>query len=82
MSNPNLSNNKSITIKAFGSLRQHVAPGTTVQNADTVGEAVTQLNLPEMGTELMMVVNGRIAYWQTALDDGDTLQLIAAISGG
>ncbi|MCY3901116.1 MAG: hypothetical protein OXF86_21245 [Caldilineaceae bacterium] len=45
-----MSKNKSVTIEALGSLRQHVAPGTTVQNVQTVGEAVTQLNLPEMGT--------------------------------
>ena len=76
-----MSKNKSVTIKALGSLRQHVAPGTTVQNVQTVGEAVTQLNLPEIG-EMMMLVNGRIAYWQTELDDGDTLQLLPTISGG
>jgi molybdopterin converting factor small subunit len=77
-----MSKNKTVTIKASGSLRQHVVPGTTVQNVHTVGEAVTQLNLAEMGTGMMMLVNGRIAYWQTELDDGDTLLLLSAISGG
>jgi molybdopterin converting factor small subunit len=76
-----MSKSKSVTIKVLGSLRQHVAPGTTVQNVQTVGEAVTQLNLPETGA-MMMLVNGRIAYWQTELDDGDTLQLLPTISGG
>jgi molybdopterin converting factor small subunit len=76
-----MSNDKTITVQASGSLRQHVAPGTTVHNVQTVGEAVTQLSLPEVG-ELIMMVNGRLAHWQMALNDGDTLQLIPAISGG
>jgi molybdopterin converting factor small subunit len=42
---------------------------------------VTRLNLPEVG-ELIMMVNGRLAHWQMELNDGDTLQLIPAISGG
>ena len=63
-------NNKSITIKASGSLRKHIAPGTTVDNVHTVGEAMSQLALPETG-ELIMLVNRRMAYWDTALEDGD-----------
>lgn len=73
--------NKSVSIEVSGLLRQHVDPGTTVQNVHTVGEAVTQLNLPAAG-DMIMVVNGKIAYWNTELDDGDTLQLLPAISGG
>ena len=73
--------NKSVTIEVSGLLKQHVDPGTTVQNVHTVGEAVTQLNLPAAG-DMIMVVNGKIAYWNTELDDGDTLQLLPAISGG
>ena len=76
-----MSSDKTVIVQASGSLRQHVAPGTTVQNVQTVGEAVTQLNLPEVG-ELIMLVNGRLAHWQMELNDGDTLQLIPAISGG
>ena len=72
---------KSITVKASGSLKQQVAPGTVIQNVDTVGEAMAHLNLSEPG-ELMLLVNGRIAYWQTALEDGDILQLVPAVSGG
>ena len=76
-----MNNDKTITVQASGSLRQHVAPDTTVRNVQTVGEAVTRLNLPEVG-ELIMMVNGRLAHWQMELNDGDTLQLIPAISGG
>ena len=74
-------NDKSVTIEVSGLLKQHVDPGTTVQNVHTVGEAVTQLNLPAAG-DMIMVVNGKIAYWNTELEDGDTLKLLPAISGG
>ena len=74
-------NDKSVTIEVSGLLRQHVDPGTKVQNVHTVGEAVIQLNLPEVG-DMIMVLNGKIAYWNTELEDGDTLQLMPAISGG
>lgn len=76
-----MSNDTTITIQVSGSLTQHVAAGTTVHNVHTVGEAVTRLNLPEVG-ELIMLVNGRLAHWQMEVKDGDTLQLIPAISGG
>ena len=76
-----MNNSKSITIQATGSLKQYVASETTVHNARTVGEAVSQLGLPEVG-ELLLIVNGRLAYWQTELEDGDVLQLVPAISGG
>ncbi len=76
-----MKNDKSVTIKVSGLLRQHVDPGTTVQNVHTVGEAVIQLNLPEVG-DMIMVLNGKIAYWNTELEDGDTLNLLPAISGG
>lgn len=39
------------------------------------------LDLPEMG-ELILLVNGRPAYWETALADGDVLHLVPGISGG
>ena len=76
-----MSGDKSIKIEAAGNLRQHIAPGATVYNVHTVGEAISQLNLPETG-ELLVLVNGRIAYWQTKLEDGDILKLVPAISGG
>jgi len=71
----------SITVEAVGGLKRYIASGTTVQNARTVGEAIEQLNLPDVG-ELMLLVNGRMAYWQTELADGDSLKLVPAISGG
>jgi hypothetical protein len=59
-----MSGGKSIKVEAAGSLRQYVVPGATVYNVHTVGEAISQLNLPETG-ELLMLVNGRIAYSPT-----------------
>jgi molybdopterin converting factor small subunit len=76
-----MSNDTTINIRVSGSLTQHVAAETTVHNVRTVGEAVTRLNLPEVG-ELIMLVNGRLAHWQMEVKDGDVLQLIPAISGG
>lgn len=70
-----------IEIRAVGILKQHIPPGTTVANASTVGEAVEQLALPQSG-ELILLVNGKPAYWNTELRDGDTLSLVPAISGG
>jgi molybdopterin converting factor small subunit len=71
----------SVTIQASGSLRQHIGAETRVHNVRTVGEAVSQLKLPEVG-ELLFIVNGRLAYWQTELEDGDVLQLAPAVGGG
>jgi len=76
-----MADHKTITIKATGQLREHIPPDTTLHNVHTVGEAITQLALPA-SSELMMLVNGRLAHWQTELQDGDVLQLVPAISGG
>ena len=69
-----------ITVQATGTLKQRIPPGTTVEAA-TVAEAVTQLDVPE-AEEVILLVNGRIAHWNTALADGDMLQLVLGISGG
>ena len=76
-----MSHNKAITVHVAGSLKNHIASDTTLHNVHTVGEAITHLNLPTSG-ELVILVNERIAYWQTELADGDVLKLIPAISGG
>jgi sulfur carrier protein ThiS len=73
--------NMAVVVQGSGVLAKHIAPGTVIDDAHTVGEAVSQLDLPEVG-ELIMIVNGRIAYWHTALADGDTLRLVPGVSGG
>ena len=70
-----------ITIRPTGLIKRFVTPDTVLEDARTVGEAVTQLSLPE-DIGLVMLVNGRTANWDTVLADGDILQLIPVISGG
>jgi len=69
-----------IMIQTTGILRQQVPDGLQVE-ARSVGDAVTQLDLTETG-ELILLVNGRMAHWQTPLSDGDVLKLVPAIGGG
>lgn len=73
----------SITVRLAGSLRpnDNHEHEIVLTQARTVGEAVGQLDLPQsMG--LVMLVNGRLAHWQTELRDGDVLQLLPVIGGG
>ena len=69
-----------ITIQVAGVLKEQVEDGLQLE-ASTVGEAVTQLDLVDTG-ELILLVNGRMAHWQTPLSDGDMLKLVPAIGGG
>lgn len=71
----------SITIKAAGMLKSHLPSGATVEDVSTVGQAIEQLALPDVGS-LLMLVNGQMVHWHTPLQDGDTLELIPAICGG
>ena len=70
-----------ITVHSVGSLKRFVEPGTVLEDVRTVGEAVERLSLPE-SKGLVMLVNERLANWNTSLTDGDTLQLIPTIAGG
>ena len=69
-----------ITVQTAGVLKQQL-PDDLQLEARTVGEAITQLDLVESG-ELILLVNGRMAHWQTQLSDGDILKLVPAIGGG
>ena len=69
-----------VNIQASGILKEKIPAGLQLE-ASTVGEAVTQLDLPENG-ELILMVNGRMAHWHTQLDEGDVLKLVPAIGGG
>lgn len=70
----------SIKIQTSGILKEQIPADLQVE-ASNVGEALSQLDLPEDG-ELILLVNGRMAHWQTPLNDGDVLKLVPAISGG
>lgn len=70
-----------ITIQAAGSLKERIPADLVVAQARTVGEAVAQLPMPpDMG--LVMMVNGRLAHWNTELKDGDVLRLAPVVGGG
>jgi molybdopterin converting factor small subunit len=48
---------------------------------ETVGQAVERLSLPS-DVGVAMLVNGRVAHWNTVLRDGDVLTLVPEICGG
>ena len=71
----------SITVRVSGSLKERISPDLTLDGVRSVGEAVAQLSLPEdMG--LVIIVNGKLAQWQTELQDGDVLLLAPVVAGG
>ena len=76
-----MSDSPSVRIEAVGSLSRFVTSPTILHNVETVGEAVAQLALPEEAGQLMMLVNGKMAYWHTRLSNGDTLKLLPSITG-
>lgn len=49
--------------------------------AATVGEAAEAAGLKRR-TGLVILVNGRLADWQTKLADGDTVEFMPALGGG
>lgn len=71
----------SILIEVTGALRQYVPESTRLEDASTVGQAITQLRLPP-DVALMMLVNRKAADWTTELHDGDVLRLMPTIGGG
>lgn len=71
----------SVHIRVAGSLKERVAPDLTLEDVHSVGEAVAQLSLPE-DIGLVIIVNGKLAQWQTELHDDDVLQLAPVIGGG
>lgn len=70
-----------ITIRAAGRLKRQIAPGTTLDDVRTAGEAIERLGLSG-AEDVIIMVNERVAHWHTELQDGDELQLIPVIGGG
>jgi molybdopterin converting factor small subunit len=70
-----------VTIHAEDLLSGEASPVLTLDVPCTIGEAVKQLPLSR-STGLMIVLNGRIAQWDSQLQDGDEVELIPALSGG
>jgi molybdopterin converting factor small subunit len=70
-----------VSIQPHGALREHIQAGVTLENVQTAGEAIERLSIPgSMG--LAILVNGRLADWNTPLHDGDIVQLVPQICGG
>jgi sulfur carrier protein ThiS len=69
-----------ITIQASGILKEQIPTELEIE-ASTVGEAVSQYDLSAAG-EVLLLVNGRLAHWNTVLNEGDVLKLVPAIGGG
>lgn len=70
----------SITLHASGILKEQIPTEVQIK-ASTVGEAVAQYDMSAAG-DVLMLVNGRMAHWNTELHDGDVLKLVPAIGGG
>jgi molybdopterin converting factor small subunit len=70
-----------VTVKTSGSLRERIPTNTVIENAQTVGQAIERLSIPD-SVGMAILVNGLLAHWNTPLHDGDIIQLIPQISGG
>jgi len=70
-----------VAIEGVGSLKSAVPAGTVLTDVETVGQAIECLSLP-VDVGVAMLVNGRVAHWNTELHDGDVLTLLPAICGG
>ena len=58
-----------------------ISSGEARLDATTVAEAAEAAGLGRR-TGLVILVNGRLAEWQTALSDGDTVEFLPALGGG
>ena len=70
-----------VTFEAEGLLSGEASPVLALNSPCTVGEAAGLLPLTR-STGLMILVNGKLAQWDTALKDGDLVELIPALGGG
>ena len=69
------------TISAFGMIKEHLPQETTVAAGQTVGQAITGLNL-NLSEAVAIIVNERVVSWNYVLQPGDHVQLLPAIGGG
>jgi molybdopterin converting factor small subunit len=70
-----------VTVHAEDLLPDRSSPILVVDDPCTVGEAARLLPLTR-STGLMILVNGKLAQWDTALRDGDEVELVPALGGG
>ena len=72
-----------ITIKLFATLRNELfdEEKREISKDATIGEVIRDLNIPGNQVTLILL-NGRHAWPDTKLNDGDTLSLFPPIGGG
>ena len=70
-----------VTIHAEDLLAGDSSPVLILGDPCTIGEAVGRLPLSR-STGLMILLNGKLAQWETELRDGDEVELIPALGGG
>lgn len=70
-----------ITIHAEDVSAAEGASVLVLDGPTTVGDAARLLALNH-STGLMILVNGKLAQWDTVLSDGDVVELIPALGGG
>lgn len=70
-----------VTVRAEDLLPNAASVVLTFDHPCTVGSVVQAL-APVRSTGLMILVNGKLAGWQTVLQDGDDVELIPALGGG
>lgn len=70
-----------VTVQAEGLVSGEAAAVLELNGASTVGDAARRLVLIR-STGLMILVNGKLAGWDTVLHDGDLVELIPALGGG
>jgi molybdopterin converting factor small subunit len=77
-----------VQLKLFATLRQYLPPGSTggacnvqIPAGSTVGDMLSQFGVP-LDEHLIVVLHGRRADWDQALQEGDVVSAFPAMSGG
>lgn len=71
----------SILVTIHAPTPSQAAASAAVEGARTVAEAVGMLRL-SLRMVVIILVNGRLAGWETMLQDGDVIELLPAVGGG
>ncbi len=70
-----------IVIQSAGYLKKQIAADVIIEGNTSVGEAIDELGVAREN-EMILLVNGKLADWNTKLQDGDTLSILPGLSGG
>lgn len=70
-----------VVVEASDALAARIPPGLALEDVRTVAEVIVRLNLSGQ-RGLIILVNHRLAGWDTELKAGDVVQIIPTIAGG